>query len=47
MSAPVFSGTTLAEALSLGRRALGIELQADYLPMIAQRCQVTPGLPLA
>ncbi len=33
------SGTTLATALSLGRRATGIELQFDYLPMIQRRIE--------
>ena len=32
------SGTTLAVAARLGRRAVGVELKADYLPLIKQRC---------
>ncbi len=31
------SGTTLAVARRLGRRAVGIELQADYVAMIRRR----------
>jgi DNA modification methylase len=33
------SGTTLATAISLDRRAIGIELQQDYLPMIQRRIE--------
>jgi DNA modification methylase len=33
------SGTTLMVANQLGRRAIGIELQPDYLPMIQRRIQ--------
>jgi len=33
------SGTTLMVANSLGRRAVGIELQANYLPMIQRRVE--------
>ncbi|UFP97292.1 hypothetical protein ISF26_23970 (plasmid) [Gloeobacter morelensis MG652769] len=32
------SGTTLQVAQELGRRAVGIELNADYLPLIHERC---------
>ncbi|HEY8778170.1 MAG TPA: site-specific DNA-methyltransferase [Solirubrobacterales bacterium] len=32
------SGTTLAVAARLGRRAVGVELKADYLPLIKRRC---------
>ena len=32
------SGTTLAVAARLGRRGAGVELKADYLPLIKQRC---------
>jgi len=39
------SGTTLAVARRMGRRAIGIELQADYLPLIRQRVQEA-ALPL-
>lgn len=38
------SGTTGEVALELGRRAVLCELNADYLPLIEQRCAVTPGL---
>lgn len=38
------SGTVGAVALGLGRRAVLIELSDDYLPMIRNRCAVTPGL---
>src|SRR5262249_2776531 len=31
------SGTTLAVARRMGRRSIGIELQADYLPLIQKR----------
>src|SRR5262249_54876336 len=31
------SGTTLAVARRMGRRAVGIELQTDYLPLIHRR----------
>jgi len=31
------TGTTLAVAVELGRRAIGIELNPDYLPFIAER----------
>jgi modification methylase len=32
------SGTTLAVAARLGRRAVGIELNPDYLALIKARC---------
>jgi len=38
------SGTTLAVAVHLGRRAIGIELNADYLPLIEER-MATPVVP--
>jgi len=38
------SGTTLKVAIELGRRAVGIELNPDYLPMINRRCATTIGL---
>jgi len=33
------SGTTLEEALRLGRRGVGIELNPDYVPLIEERCR--------
>lgn len=41
------SGTTGEVALELGRSAVLIELNEKYLPLIDQRCHVTPGLALA
>lgn len=41
------SGTSGQVALELGRRAILIELNPDYVALIRQRCNVTPGLPLA
>jgi DNA modification methylase len=41
------SGTTGMVALELGRKALLIELNPEYVKLIHQRCDVTPGLALA
>jgi DNA modification methylase len=41
------SGTTGMVALELGRRAVLIELNPEYVKMIDSRCSVTYGLPLA
>jgi DNA modification methylase len=41
------SGTTGMVALELGRRAVLIELNPQYVKLIEQRCNVTPGLALA
>jgi len=35
------SGTTLAVARRLGRRAIGVELSPEYVPLIRDRCAVT------
>lgn len=40
------SGTTGQVALELGRKALLIELNPNYVKLIEQRCNVTPGLAL-
>ncbi len=40
------SGTTARVAISLGRRAIGCDLQRGYLPLQRERMQVTRGLPL-
>lgn len=40
------SGTTGAVAIELGRKAILIELNGKYLPLIERRCHVTPGLAL-
>jgi len=40
------SGTTGQVALELGRRAILLELNADYAKIIEQRTNVTPGLAL-
>lgn len=40
------SGTTGQVALEHGRHAILIEANADYLPLIRHRTNVTPGLPL-
>lgn len=41
------SGTTGQVALELGRKAVLIELNPEYVKLIHQRCAVTPGLPLS
>jgi DNA modification methylase len=41
------SGTTGRVALELGRRAIVIELNPTYIPLIERRCTTTIGLPLA
>lgn len=41
------SGTTGMVALELGRKALLIELNPNYVKLAQQRCDVTPGLALA
>lgn len=41
------SGTTGQVALELGRKAILIELNPEYIELIKQRCNITPGLPLA
>lgn len=41
------SGTTGQVAIELGRKALLIELNPDYIKLIERRCDVTPGLPIA
>lgn len=38
------SGTTGAVAIELGRRAVLVEINPDYVNLIRQRCSVTPGL---
>lgn len=44
----VGSGTTAEMALELGRRAIGMDLNPDYVEMARARCHnVTPGLQLA
>lgn len=40
------SGTTGQVALELGRRAIGIELNPEYVALAERRCDVTPGLAL-
>lgn len=40
------SGTTGMVSLELGRKALLIELNPEYVKLIEQRCNVTPGLAL-
>jgi DNA modification methylase len=45
---PLFgSGTTGMVALELGRSAIGIELNPEYVELAQNRCNVTPGLQLA
>lgn len=41
------SGTTGQAAISLGRRVVLIESNPEYIPLIEQSCNVTPGLALA
>ena len=41
------SGTTGMVAIELGRNAVLIELNPDYVQLIERRCNVTPGLQLA
>lgn len=41
------TGTTGEVAIELGRKAIIVELNPDYAQFVAQRCDVTPGLPLA
>jgi DNA modification methylase len=40
------TGTTARMAISLGRRAVGCDIQRDYVPQQQERMQVTRGLPL-
>jgi DNA modification methylase len=40
------SGTTGAVAIELGRKALLIELNPAYIPLIERRCSITPGFAL-
>lgn len=40
------SGTTGEVALELGRKAVLIELNPEYVPLIEKRTNITPGLPL-
>jgi DNA modification methylase len=40
------SGTTAMVALELGRKAIGIELNPEYVKLAQDRCNVTPGLAL-
>jgi DNA modification methylase len=40
-------GTTGVEAIELGRRAILIEIESKYLPIIDRETHVTPGLALA
>lgn len=40
------SGTTGLVALELGRRAVLIELNAEYIKLAQKRCAITPGLPI-
>lgn len=40
------SGTTGMVALELGRRAVLVELNEEYVKLIKQRCNITPGLPI-
>jgi DNA modification methylase len=40
------SGTTGAVAIELARKAILIELNPVYIPLIEQRCSITPGFAL-
>jgi DNA modification methylase len=40
------SGTTGMVAIELGRKAILIELNSEYVKLINQRCLTTPGLAL-
>ncbi|HVI71720.1 MAG TPA: site-specific DNA-methyltransferase, partial [Pyrinomonadaceae bacterium] len=40
------SGTTGQVAIELGRQAILCELNPQYIELIHQRCNVTPGLPI-
>lgn len=45
----VFAGsfTTCATAMELGRSAIGIDLNPEYIVLGTERCDVTPGFALA
>lgn len=40
------SGTVPYQAIATGRRAIAIEINTDYIPLIESACRVTPGLQL-